>query len=128
MAKSAHDLQKKISNGKGPLGPLGTPKKFSNISVEGGSVERTRVEDESDVDRIYQFGEVLGKGAFGVVKEVTSRETGEKYAVKIVPKNKVSSVCNSRLEVRLRGLCIVKLGGEFGGVACMMSLCQVAWV
>ena len=92
MAMSANDLQKKISNGKGPLGPLGTPKKYSNISFEGACIERIRVEDESDVERIYQIGEVLGRGAFGVVKEVTNRESGEKHAMKIIPKNKVGNL------------------------------------
>lgn len=87
MALSAHDLQKKLSNGKGPP----TPKKYSNINLEASGVERIRVDDESDVDKIYQMGEVLGKGAFGVVRLVTHRETKDKYAMKIVPKNKVGN-------------------------------------
>lgn len=85
-ALSAHDLQKKSSNnGKGPM----TPKKYSNSCLEGGGVERIRVEDESEIDKLFQMGEVLGRGAFGVVKEATNRETKEKFAMKIVPKDKV---------------------------------------
>ena len=86
MAKSLQtsDLQKKLS-AKGPL----TPKKYSTSSFEAVNVERIRVEDESDVEKIYHMGEVLGKGAFGVVKEVTHRDSKEKYAMKIVAKDKV---------------------------------------
>ena len=50
-----------------------------------------RVEDEAAVERKYTFGDVLGQGSFGVVKEVTSRATGEQFAVKIVNKDKVGS-------------------------------------
>lgn len=77
-------LQKKISNPKGPL----TPKKFSNISVNG-VIERIRVEDEGEIEKKYQLKEVLGKGAFGVVREVLHRESRKKFAMKIVPKDKV---------------------------------------
>ena len=48
-----------------------------------------RVEDEAAVERKYAFGNVLGQGSFGVVKEVTCRVTGEHFAVKIVNKDKV---------------------------------------
>ena len=83
----AQELQKKTSNWQAPP----TPKKFSNNAFEVATIERIRVEEESDVDRVYQLGEVLGKGAFGVVREVTNRESGDKHAMKIVPKNKVGT-------------------------------------
>ena len=50
----------------------------------------TRVEDEGAVARKYTLGDVLGQGSFGVVREVTSRANGERFAVKIVHKDKVS--------------------------------------
>lgn len=68
-----------------------TPKKYSSSSFENVNVERIRVEDEGDVEKIYQLGEVLGKGAFGIVREVTQRESREKYAMKIVAKDKVKA-------------------------------------
>merc|ERR1712137_1224999 len=37
----------------------------------------------------YEVGEVLGRGAFSVVKEVTSKRSGRKYAVKIIDKKNV---------------------------------------
>lgn len=91
MSLSATDLQKKISNGKGPL----TPKKLSNTTFD---VERIRVEDEGEIERKYQMGETLGKGAFGVVREVTRRESKEKFAMKIVPKDKPGSISILLLE------------------------------
>ena len=50
----------------------------------------TRVDDESAIEKKFSFGEVLGQGSFGVVREVTNRLTGEAFAVKIVNKDKVS--------------------------------------
>ena len=50
----------------------------------------TRVDDESAIERKYAFGDVLGQGSFGVVREVTNRLTGLQYAMKIVNKDKVS--------------------------------------
>ena len=75
-------LQKKISN------PL-TPKKFSNNSVNG-TIERIRVEDEGEIEKKYQLKEVLGKGAFGVVREVLHKESKKRFAMKTVLKDKVS--------------------------------------
>ena len=84
---SAELIQKKSSgNGRNP--PL-TPRRYSNINVENPSVERIRVEDESDIEKLYQIGEVLGKGSFGIVREVTHRTTKEKFAMKVVNKDKV---------------------------------------
>lgn len=57
------------------------------------SLERkphTRVDDESEIEKKYSLGEVLGQGSFGVVREVTNRLTGQKFAMKIVNKEKVS--------------------------------------
>lgn len=67
-----------------------TPKRYS-MTDAGSAVEHTRVEDESVIEKKYTFGEVLGQGAFGVVKEVTNRQTRERLAMKIVQKDKVSA-------------------------------------
>lgn len=84
MSLSATELHKKTSSAKGPL----TPKKFS-ASYFDSSIERTRVDDESDIEKIYLFGEVLGRGAFGVVREVIHRDSKEKFAMKTIAKDKV---------------------------------------
>ena len=60
-------------------------------SVSGRNIPHTRIEDERQIEDIYEFGEVLGKGSFGVVKEARNRETGCVWAVKAVNKEKVWS-------------------------------------
>ena len=50
---------------------------------------RKRIEDESAIEEVYRMGEVLGKGSFGVVKEVCHIVTGQRYAMKTVNKDKV---------------------------------------
>ena len=56
-------------------------------------MKNTRVDDESEIEKKYSFGEVLGQGAFGVVREVTNRQTHQQLAMKIVHKDKVSIIC-----------------------------------
>ena len=51
----------------------------------------TRV-DEGAVERKYAVGNVLGQGSFGIVREVTNRASGERFAVKIVNKDKVQII------------------------------------
>lgn len=58
-------------------------------SASGRTIPHTRIEDERQIEDIYEFGEVLGKGSFGVVKEATNKETGCRWAIKAVNKEKV---------------------------------------
>merc|ERR1711982_192048 len=46
----------------------------------------------------YEVGEVLGRGAFSVVKKVTSKRSGRVYAVKIIDKKMVKVVKERRKE------------------------------
>ena len=62
------------------------------LVVPDPRIGHTRVEDESDIEKIYVLGDILGKGGFGVVLEVTHKATGVKYAMKIVNKDKVCYV------------------------------------
>lgn len=59
-------------------------------SASGRTIPHTRIEDERQIEDIYEFGDVLGKGSFGVVKEATNKETGRRWAIKAVNKEKVS--------------------------------------
>ena len=61
-------------------------------------IGHTRVDDENEIEKIYSLGDILGKGGFGVVLEVTHRVTGMNYAMKIVNKDKVSSMCSTHFE------------------------------
>lgn len=58
-------------------------------SAGGRTIPHTRIEDERQIEEIYEFGEVLGRGSFGVVKEATNKTTGRKWAIKAVNKEKV---------------------------------------
>eukprot|EP00731_Ephydatia_muelleri_P037393 Em0458g5a len=44
----------------------------------------TRVEEESDVEKRYTLGNMLGQGTFGTVLEATNKCSGQQYAMKIV--------------------------------------------
>ena len=72
-----------MSNRRGSLLSL-SPRRISTESKP-----RTRIEDESAIETVYKLGETLGKGSFGVVKEVTHIKSGQQYAMKMVNKDKV---------------------------------------
>lgn len=55
---------------------------------------RTRIEDDSAIETDYHLSEVLGKGAFGVVWEATHTVNKQKYAIKMVHKDKVCLYLN----------------------------------
>merc|ERR1711862_437759 len=55
----------------------------------------------------YGVGEVLGRGAFSVVKKVTSKRSGRVYAVKIIDKKNVGQDMN-RLRIEIDILTKVK--------------------
>ena len=59
------------------------------LSPNERSVRHTRVEDEHQIEERYVSGEVLGQGSFGVVREAVQKETGKKFAIKIINKEKV---------------------------------------
>lgn len=51
---------------------------------------RIRIDDDSDIESFYRLGNMLGKGAFGVVWEATKRTDEQQYAIKMVAKDKVN--------------------------------------
>ena len=65
----------------------GTDKKLRKLS--DFDTPNTRVEEESDVEKRYTLGNVLGQGTFGTVLKATSKSSGQQYAMKIVNKDKV---------------------------------------
>lgn len=54
------------------------------------------------LQQIYSFGRKLGQGSFGVVIEVTNKETGVKWAMKKVNREKVG-ICNRQRVFHLLG-------------------------
>ncbi len=82
-----------------------TPKRYHNSDSTNSATDvarHRRVEDESDIEKQYVIGDILGTGAFGVVKEITNRLTQQKFAMKIVNKDKV---CNGYLQYLTLTIC-----------------------
>ncbi|KAJ7344437.1 hypothetical protein JRQ81_000387 [Phrynocephalus forsythii] len=61
-------------------------------------VPHTRIDDGTAIQQIYSFGRKLGQGSFGVVIEVTHKETGVKWAIKKVNREKAGSSAVKLLE------------------------------
>ncbi|KAM6462783.1 serine/threonine-protein kinase 33 isoform 3-T4 [Liasis olivaceus] len=67
-------------------------------SIAECKVPHTRIDDGAAIQQIYSFGGKLGQGSFGVVIEVTHKETGIKWAMKKVNREKAGSSAVKLLE------------------------------
>lgn len=65
----------------------------------------------------YTFGRILGQGSFGMVIEATDKETGAKWAIKKVNKEKVRLLC-----VALQGVALPGYSARVGRVGSAASL------
>ncbi|CAH1250543.1 serine/threonine-protein kinase 33-like isoform X5 [Branchiostoma lanceolatum] len=70
----------------------------ARVSSADRQVNHTRVEDESSIQEHYDFGPKLGQGSFGVVFEAVHKETGVRWAIKKVNKEKAGSSAVKLLE------------------------------
>jgi len=52
-------------------------------------ISHRKIEDEDEIYKKYEIGRKLGQGSFGVVYEIINRDTEEKFAIKIISKEKV---------------------------------------
>jgi len=68
----------------------------SNSAVEGGGDPSLRVKKRS-VSDAYEMGKELGSGAFSTVVLATSKDTGEKFAVKIVNRSSLNAMSEKAL-------------------------------
>ena len=88
MSKPAYS-----TNGYGGSGGSGQGK---STSPSESFINHVALDDERSLKEMYEFGEMLGRGSFGVVWLVTHLGTGQRYACKIINKEKVScSYCLS---------------------------------
>ncbi|XP_028407710.1 serine/threonine-protein kinase 33-like [Dendronephthya gigantea] len=62
------------------------------------NVPHTRLEDENEFEKVYEFRQELGRGSFGRVYEAQCQTTGIKWAVKSVNKEKAGSYAVKMLE------------------------------
>ena len=53
------------------------------------NINHTRVENEEEIDEVFEFGRQLGQGSFGKVIEAINRATTSRFAIKSVNKEKV---------------------------------------
>lgn len=51
-------------------------------------IPHSRIDDEEQIYKKYELGRKLGQGSFGVVFELKNRETDQKFAMKIINKEK----------------------------------------
>ncbi|XP_046737968.1 serine/threonine-protein kinase 33-like [Diprion similis] len=65
-----------------------------------------RITDLAELQRIYEFGEILGKGSFGTVVKASHKGTGINWAVKIINKSQAGA---SRIMLVEREIHILKL-------------------
>ncbi|XP_078662767.1 serine/threonine-protein kinase 33-like isoform X2 [Branchiostoma floridae x Branchiostoma belcheri] len=70
----------------------------ARVSSADRQVNHTRVEDESSIQEHYDFGPKLGQGSFGIVFEAVHKETGVRWAIKKVNKEKAGSSAVKLLE------------------------------
>ena len=67
--------------------PLSTLGAAAGAAALGATLQKSRqAESESDPLNPYKVGATLGQGAFAIVKLVTSKLTGEEFALKLVDK------------------------------------------
>jgi hypothetical protein len=76
---------------------------------DDSSAPRTSLDSDHDqptfstdlFDECYELGDVLGSGAYAVVKEATDRQTGKSYAIKIVEIDNMDKVDLEALQIEI---------------------------
>ena len=65
-------------------------------------VNHIRLDDEKQLEDIYEFGKKLGSGSFGTVHLATHKSTNGTWAIKSVEKEKVSHCYVSSYDYTMR--------------------------
>ncbi|XP_060223059.1 serine/threonine-protein kinase 33 isoform X2 [Meriones unguiculatus] len=81
---------------------------WSRSHITEGKVPHIRMENGADIEEFYTFGRILGQGSFGMVSEAIDKETGAKWAIKKVNKEKAGSSAVKLLEREVNILKSVK--------------------
>lgn len=81
---------------------------WSRSNVTEGKVPHIRMHNGANIEEFYTFGRKLGQGSFGMVSEATDKETGAKWAIKKVNKEKAGSSTVKLLEREVNILKSVK--------------------
>ena len=100
-------------------------KSSSRKGSPGGStrnVPHTRLEDESEFEKVYEFRRELGRGSFGRVYEAQCQTTGLKWAVKSVNKEKAGSYAVKMLEQEVNIMKMI----DHGHVVCLKEVFETS--
>ncbi|CAO2582783.1 Serine/threonine-protein kinase 33 [Lemmus lemmus] len=100
---SSKDLSTRLNVERKPPQP-----QWSRGNVTEGKILHIRMENGTDIEEFYTFGRILGQGSFGMVSEATDKETGAKWAIKKVNKEKAGSSAVKLLEREVNILKSVK--------------------
>ncbi|XP_070281466.1 serine/threonine-protein kinase 33 isoform X6 [Myotis yumanensis] len=100
----AKDVPSKSSN----IEKKASQQQWGRGNVSEVKVPHVRLDDGAAIQEIYTFGRILGKGSFGVVIEAINKETGTKWAIKKVNKEKAGSSAVKLLEQEVNILKSVK--------------------
>ena len=79
---------------------------MGNQCCKPGTNSAEKPKPKKSFSETYILGEILGEGAFSVVKLATHRETGQKVAVKIIHKSGLSE----EDELSLKQVSLLDLG------------------
>ncbi len=63
--------------------------KRSLQTTSSRQISHKKIDDDAVIFNKYELGRKLGQGSFGVVYEITNKETDAKFAIKIISKEKV---------------------------------------
>lgn len=61
----------------------------SNSNINNRQISHKKIDDEDIIYKKYEIGRKLGQGSFGVVYEIANKDTDERFAIKIINKDKV---------------------------------------
>ncbi|KAH0620909.1 hypothetical protein JD844_021804 [Phrynosoma platyrhinos] len=95
-SESEEDMSKKQTSLVGDMSKSDLTDSYRKMLITSGSrgsnieckIPHTRIDDGAAIQQIYTFGRKLGQGSFGVVIEATHKETGIKWAIKKVNREK----------------------------------------
>lgn len=72
--------------------------KKASTTDRSSRIPHTRLEDDTAIEQLFTMGRKLGQGSFGVVREAVSVQTGQKWAIKAINKEKAGSSAVKLLE------------------------------
>jgi len=89
--KEKHRLITKKRSSESQLYTSKRKKKKKKMNLQIAVPHHDKQHPHNEIEKKYSLGEPLGQGHYGIVRRAIHRETGDVYAVKIIPKWKVEN-------------------------------------